>query len=140
MINGVEVPLYLVGDPAYPLLPWLLKVYPDNGMLTQAEKYFNRCLCKMRFVVEHAFGRLKGRWRCLLKRNDTTMQYIIQQTAACCVLHNLCEMQEEEFEEDWRVEPDMDNGQPDINDPGDEEAAEDVRDVLKEMLEHQRGL
>lgn len=75
-----------------------------------------------------------------MKRNDTTMQYIIQQTAACCVLHNLCEMQEEEFEEDWRVELDMDNGQPDINDPGDEEAAEDVRDVLKEMLEHQRGL
>jgi hypothetical protein len=117
----------------------MLKVYPDNGMLTQAEKYFNRCLCKMRFVVEHAFGRLKGRWRCLLKRNDTTMQYIIQQTAACCVLHNLCEMQEEEFEEDWRVEQDVDGHN--INNPeGDEEDAEDVRDVLKGMLQRQRGL
>jgi hypothetical protein len=103
------------------------------------EKYFNRCLCKMRFVVEHAFGRLKGRWRCLLKRNDTTMQYIIQQTAACCVLHNLCEMQEEEFEEDWRVEQDVDGHN--INNPeGDEEDAEDVRDVLKGMLQRQRGL
>ena len=68
------------------------------------------------------------------------MQYIIQQTAACCVLHNLCEMQDEEFDEDWRVEPDMDHEQPDINGREDEEAAEDVRDVLKEMLEHQRGL
>lgn len=93
----------------------------------------------MRFVVEHAFGRLKGRWRCLLKRNDTTMQYIIQQTAACCVLHNLCEMQEEEFEEDWRVEQDVDGHN--INNPeGDEEDAEDVRDVLKGMLQRQRGL
>ena len=89
-------------------------------------------LCKMRFVVEHAFGRLKGRWRCLSKQNDTTMQYIIQQTAPWCILHNLCEMQEEEFEEDWRVDIDMDN-------PEDEEEAENVCNVLKRMLEHQQG-
>lgn len=74
-----------------------------------------------------------------MKRNDTTMQYIIQQTAACCVLHNLCEMQEEEFEEDWGVEQDVDGHN--INNPeGDEEDAEDVRDVLKGMLQRQRGL
>ena len=135
MVNGVEVPLYIVGDPAYPLLPWLLKVYPANGMLTQAENNLNKCLCKMRFVVEHAFGRLKGRWRCLLKRNDTTMKYIIQQTAACCILHNLCEMQEEEFEEDWRVELDMDNDQ--FNGDGN---AENIRNALKGMLELQRQI
>ena len=89
----------------------------------------------MRFVVEHAFGRLKGRWRCLLKRNDTTMKYIIQQTAACCILHNLCEMQEEEFEEDWRVELDMDNDQ--FNGDGN---AENIRNALKGMLELQRQI
>ena len=89
----------------------------------------------MRFVVEHAFGRLKGRWRCLLKRNDTTMKYIFQQTAACCILHNLCEMQEEEFEEDWRVELDMDNDQ--FNGDGN---AENIRNALKGMLELQRQI
>ena len=78
-------------------------VYPDNGMLTEAERKFNRCLCKMRFVEEHAFGR----WRCLLKQSDTTIQYIIKQVAARCVLHNRCEMQEEEYEEDWRVNLDV---------------------------------
>ena len=67
-----------------------------NGIFTQAEKHLG-----------HAFGRLKGQWRCLQKRNDATMQYIIHQTAACCVLHNLCEMQEE-FGEDWRVAHDAD--------------------------------
>ena len=75
-----------------------------------------------------------------MKRNDTTRQYIIQQTEECCVLHTLCEMQDKEFDEDWRVVPDMDHEHPDINGREDEEAAEDVGDVLKEMLEHQRGL
>ena len=106
-------------------------------MLTEAEKYFNRSLCKMRFVVEHAFGRLKGRWRCLLKRNDTTMQYIIQQTAACCILHNLCEMQEEEFEEDLRVELDADSGQHYVE-YEDDNTCEAMHNVLKTFLEHQR--
>ena len=114
------------------------QVFPDNGMLTEAEKYFNRNLCKMRFVVEHAFGRLKGRWRSLLKRNDTTMQYIIQQTAACCILHNLCEMQEEEFE-DWRVDVDADIGQH-HEDYEDDDAGETVRNALKTFLENQRHM
>ena len=77
-----------------------------------------------------------------MKRNDTTIEYIIQQTTACCILHNLCEMQEEEFEEDWNVELDMDNINQfgrDGNDLGDGEA-ENVRDALKRMLEHQRRL
>ena len=33
----VEVPLYLVGAPAFPLLPWLLKVHPHDGMLTPVQ-------------------------------------------------------------------------------------------------------
>ena len=89
--------------------------------------------------MEHAFGRLKGRWRCLLKRNDTTMQYIIHQTAACCVLHNLCEMQEEEFEEEWRIELDAESGQH-YGEYEDDDGAEAVRNVLKTFLEHQRHL
>ena len=67
------------------------------------------------------------------------MQYIIQQTAACCILHNPCEMQEEEFEEDWRVDVDADSGQH-YEDYEDDDARETVRNALKTILENQRHM
>ena len=33
-INGIEVPLVLLGDLAYLLLPWLIKPHPENGAMT----------------------------------------------------------------------------------------------------------
>lgn len=46
------------GDSAYPLEPWLMKVYRDPQ--TAAEKMFNKMLCKARFLVENAIGLLKN--------------------------------------------------------------------------------
>lgn len=61
--GGKSIPLVILGDPAYLLLPWLMKAFPDNGRLSQEQKAFNHRLSHARVVIEHAYGRLKGRWR-----------------------------------------------------------------------------
>ena len=100
-IAGTEVPLVVLGDPAYPLLPWLMKPYLDNGHLSREQRTFNYRLSRARVVVEDAYGRLKGRWRCLSKRNDADVSDLPVLVAACCVLHNICEIHGESFSEDW---------------------------------------
>ena len=52
-------------------------------------------------VVEDAYGRLKGRWRCLSKRTDTEISDLPDLIATSCVLHNLCEIHGERFNEEW---------------------------------------
>ena len=91
----------MLGDPAYPLLPWLMKGFPDNGNLTREKKRFNYRLSRARVVIEHTYGRLKGRWPCLLKRLDVSTDFVPGLVAACCVLHNMCEMHGDDFNQEW---------------------------------------
>ena len=100
-ISGTDVPIVLLGDPAYPLLPWLMKAFPDTGNLTRQQKKFNYRLSKARVVVEHSYGKLKGRWRCLLKRLDVDVCDVPELVSACCVLHNVCEVHGDQFDMDW---------------------------------------
>lgn len=52
-------------------------------------------------VVENAFGRLKGRWRCLIKRNDSDVELVKSMVVTCCALHNLCESHGEDYQDEW---------------------------------------
>ncbi|CAM4671802.1 unnamed protein product [Lepidochelys kempii] len=101
-VGDVEMPICILGDPAYPLMPWLMKSY--TGSLDSSQELFNYRLSKCRMVVECAFGRLKARWRSLLTRLDLSETNIPTVITACCVLHNICESKGEMFMAGWEVE------------------------------------
>ncbi|XP_030042759.1 protein ANTAGONIST OF LIKE HETEROCHROMATIN PROTEIN 1 [Microcaecilia unicolor] len=101
-IAGVDVPIYLLGDSAYPLLPWLMTPFLGvPGVLTSEQHSFNERLATARLLAEVAFTRLKGRWRCLMKHNDMDVAFLPTLIAACCTLHNICELHGDQFNPEW---------------------------------------
>ena len=85
-IGGVNVPLIILGDPAYPLLPWLIKPYIENSSSTPEQHTFNYRQSRARMVVENAFGRLKGRWRAYWIVNSA-MSLIWFCPVLCCTIY-----------------------------------------------------
>ena len=100
-MGEVDVPLVILGDPAYPLLLWIMKPYPESEHTPADKKLFNYRQSHARTVVENSFGCLKGRWRCLLKQMDFSLENVLAVVAACAVLHNICEMYGDNFRDEW---------------------------------------
>ena len=73
-----------------------MKPYVENQHSTPEERNFNYRQSHARITVEYAFGKLKGRWRCLMKRIDTKIHNVHNLVAACVVLYNYCELHGDE--------------------------------------------
>lgn len=103
-INGTSVRLFLLEDPAYPLTDWLMKGYTRSPSLTPEQESLNAYLSCARTTIEMEFGRLKSRWRVLLKRCDFHYKFSPYAIATCCALHNFCEGKKETFHPIWSEE------------------------------------
>lgn len=96
--GDVCVPQLLLGDPAYPLLYYMLKEYiscADNQQVV-----FNQMLRSARNQIECAFGRLKARFRILNKPLDVDIEFIPTLIYSCFVLHNFCEKEKVDIAQD----------------------------------------
>lgn len=136
-IHGVQVPPFIIGDAAYPLKPWLMKPFPDRGLCDEKKRY-NYRISRARMVVENAFGRLKGRWRRLMKRNDMSVYHVPCIVTACCVLHNVCETFKESYDDSWNcsdsqpTNPSQDDSQVHSTNPI---AATTIRNALMQYFQ-----
>ena len=83
-----ELGFFIYGDAAYCLREWLIVGFRNPR--DDDERKFNEHGSKARVIVECAFGKLKGQFRCLhngLKtRNSGMWNEIIE---CCCCLHNI---------------------------------------------------
>jgi len=93
--------LHIISDAAFPLLTWVMKPYPISNDMSLAQRNFNYRLSSARMTVENSFGRLKGRWRILLKRADQSLENMKNIIKACLILHNLCEIGDQTFYPEW---------------------------------------
>ncbi|CAN7976681.1 unnamed protein product [Ixodes persulcatus] len=70
-VNGTTVPPLILCDQAFPLTSNMLKPYPRKDVKKDSpQEGFNRQLSSARRVVENAFGRVKARFRFIMKRME----------------------------------------------------------------------
>ncbi|PSS17584.1 Nuclease [Actinidia chinensis var. chinensis] len=92
--GGLLKGVWIVGSCGYPLMDWVLVPYTQQH-LTWTQHAFNEKIWEIQRVSKEAFARLKGRWTCLQKRTEVKLQDLPVVLGACCVLHNICEMENE---------------------------------------------
>ncbi|XP_042149020.1 protein ALP1-like [Ixodes scapularis] len=104
-VNGAVVPPLILCDQAFPLTSNLLKPYPRKGLKDSSpEASFNKQLSGARRIVENAFGRVKARFRCIMKRMECHVDNARVIIRACCVLNNICEHFNDGVEPQWVTE------------------------------------
>ncbi|KAE9603655.1 putative harbinger transposase-derived nuclease domain-containing protein [Lupinus albus] len=95
--GGLMKGVWIVGGSGYPLMDWVLVPYTQQN-LTWTQHAFNEKTSEVQKVAKDAFARLKGRWSCLQKRTEVKLQDLPVVLGACCVLHNICELRNEEID------------------------------------------
>ncbi|CAN7948745.1 unnamed protein product, partial [Ixodes pacificus] len=102
-IEGTAIAPIILCDQAFPLTTNLLKPFASATSETR-EAVFNYNLSKTRRIVENAFGRLKARFRFIMKRMECQLPNAKRAIRAACILHNICEEFRDKVEQQWEHE------------------------------------
>ena len=89
-----QLPVCILGDPTYPLLPFLMKEFSKGGKNSR-ERFFGQRLSLARMVIEYAFGWLKARFGCLRREMNINLKELPLVIHSCFILHNFCEIRQE---------------------------------------------
>ncbi|KAH9371793.1 hypothetical protein HPB48_000077 [Haemaphysalis longicornis] len=90
---------YILGDCAYPLLPWLMTPYKDTAQSFPTWKKKYKCHSQQTVAIEVAFGLLKQRFRRLYLVDAASIKQCCLIIMGACVLHNLCNDERDLFDE-----------------------------------------
>lgn len=97
-VNHGALPYYLVGDEAFPLLPYLMRPFPKR-VLNDAKRIFNFRLSRGRKSVECAFGMLTSKFRVFEGPIACSEDCAVAIVKTACVLHNFIRFREGEFQD-----------------------------------------
>ncbi|XP_064479093.1 uncharacterized protein LOC135392307 [Ornithodoros turicata] len=131
-IEETPVAPVILCDQAFPLTTNLLKPFPNPPKETP-QAMFNYNLSRTTRVVENAFGRLKARFRFVMKRMECRLPTAKRAIRAACILHNVCEALKDNVEHEWEREArmvDAKYGQPSHSTSVSTDRGHEVRNAL----------
>ena len=88
MSNGEVTPYVFLGDDAFALKRFMIKLFPQQG-LTGENRIYNYRHSRARRISENLFGILANRWRIFFTITNLKAKYVEVVIFAAPILHNM---------------------------------------------------